>query len=393
MSTTRKQLSVIVAALFAIGAAGVVVVHGTEPAHAAAAPAAGPEVDVATVVAKDVTEWQNYSGRLEAVDKVEVRPLVPGRIVAVHFQDGAVVRKGDPLFTIDPKPYEAEVARAAAQLAAAEARYSYAAADAERAIRLIAGNAIAKRDADEKRNAALEANANVRAAQAALDAARVNLSYTQITAPVAGRVSRAELTVGNIVSTGASAPLLTTLVSVSPIYAGFEIDEQTYLRYMRGGGGGHAGAGVPVAMGLADESGYSRDGVVVSVDNHMDAGASTIRVRARFDNADGALLPGLYARVKVGGGKAQPVILVDDAAVGTDQDKNFVLVVDAQGKVAYREIKLGNLYEGLRIVSSGLRAGERIVVNGLQRTRPDDSVRAHVVPMVAAKAAPERSAS
>ncbi|MRX07167.1 efflux RND transporter periplasmic adaptor subunit [Pseudoduganella sp. FT25W] len=387
MNAIRKRAAVVVGAVLAIAAAGVIVSHEEGPmgtAHAAAAPAPGPEVDVATVIAKNITEWQSYSGRLEAVDKVDIRPLVAGKIVAVHFQDGAIVKKGDALFTIDPKPYQAEVDRASAQLAAAEARASYASSDAERAGRLIASNAIAKRDYDEKRNAALEATANVRAAAAALDAARVNLSYTAITAPVAGRVSRAELTVGNIVSNGSNAPLLTTLVSVSPIYASFEVDEQTYLRYLRHS----AGKSVPVTMGLADETGYSRNGAVVSVDNHMDTGSSTLRVRARFDNADGALLPGLYARVKVNGAKEEAAILVDDAAIGTDQAKNFVLVVDAQNKVQWREIKTGNLYEGMRIVTSGLQAGERIVVNGLMRAKPNDSVRAHNVPMAQATVKP-----
>jgi multidrug efflux system membrane fusion protein len=385
MIANRKKLAVILGALFVAGAAGIIVTHDNGPlafAHAAAAPAPGPEVDVATVVSQTITEWQSYSGRLEAVDKVDIRPLVPGKIVAVHFSDGAIVKKGDPLFTIDPKPYQAEAERAAAQVAAAEARAAYAASDAERADRLISGNAIARRDYDEKQNAAREANANLRAARAALDAARVSLSYSEVTAPVAGRVSRAELTVGNIVSSGANAPLLTTLVSVSPIYASFEVDEQTYLRYMRGNAGS-ATKTMPVSMGLADETDYSRNGSVVSVDNRMDAGSATIRVRARFDNADGALVPGLYARLKVGGGKAQPAVMVNDAAVGTDQAKNFVLVVDAQNKVQYREIKLGNLHEGLRVVSSGLAAGERIIVNGLQRAKPNDSVSAHIVPMAA----------
>jgi len=217
----------------------------------------------------------------------------------------------------------------------------------------------------------------VRAAKAALDAARINLAYTEVTAPVAGRVSRAELTVGNIVSTGANAPLLTTLVSVSPIYAAFEVDEQTYLRHMRA----NHGANVPVTMGLADEKDYSRRGAVVSVDNQLDTGSATIRVRARFDNADGSLVPGLYARVKVGGGKPQSAVMVNDAAIGTDQAKSFVLVVDKQNKVQWREIKPGNLHEGLRIVTGGLQPGERIIVNGMQRARANDTVRPNAVAM------------
>jgi multidrug efflux system membrane fusion protein len=380
MFANRKQIAVITGALFALGAAGFIASRGQgnfSAAHAAEAPPPGPEVDVATVLSSTITEWQSYSGKLEAVDKVEIRPLVPGRIVAVHFKDGARVQKGDPLFTIDPKPYQAEVERAAAQVAAAEARAAYAASDAERADRLIGANAIARRDFDEKQNASREAAAGMRAAKAALEGARINLAYTEVTAPVAGRVSRAELTVGNIVAIGANAPLLTTLVSVSPIYASFEVDEQTYLRYLRA----NQGCNVPVNMGLADEKGYSRTGAVVSVDNQLDTGSATIRVRARFDNQDGSLVPGLYARVKVGGGKPQPAVMVNDAAIGTDQAKSFVLVVDKQNKVQWREIKPGNLHEGQRIVTSGLQPGERIIVNGTQRARPNDTVRPNAVAM------------
>lgn len=232
MQSAPKRLPAAIAGLFLVGGAvGFAVHHGAtegpiRSATAGTAPAA-PAVDVAVVVAKSVTEWQSYSGRLEAIDKVDVRPLASGRIVAVHFKDGALVKAGDTLFTIDPKPYAAEVERAEAQLAAAETRAAYAASDSARADRLLENNAIARRDFDEKHNAAREATANLKAAKAALSAARINLAYTQVTAPVAGRVSRAELTVGNIVSAGANAPLLTTLVSVSPIYASFNVDEQT----------------------------------------------------------------------------------------------------------------------------------------------------------------------
>jgi membrane fusion protein, multidrug efflux system len=390
MLTRRKSVAGALGALAVAGAvAGIGLTHWRDSspvstAQAADALPAAAEVDVATVIAQTITDWQNYSGRLEAIDHVDVRPLVPGTIVAVHFKDGALVSKGDPLFTIDPRPYVAEVDRAAAQLAAAQARAAYASTDAARADRLLADNAIAKRDYDEKQNASREAAAGVKAAQAALEAAEVNLGYTKITAPVAGRVSRAELTVGNVVTAGANAPLLTTLVSVSPIYASFDVDEQTYLQYL----GRDRNSKVPVALGLANEDGYSRKGVVTSVDNRLDTSSGTIRVRASIDNADGALVPGLYARVQVGGGEAHPSILIDDGAIGTDQARKFVLVVDDAGKVSYREVKLGGLHDGLRVVNAGLKAGERIVVNGLQRTRPNDIVKANVVRMTdAAKAA------
>ncbi|WP_087725163.1 efflux RND transporter periplasmic adaptor subunit [Pandoraea sp. PE-S2T-3] len=353
-------------------------------AHAADAPPPAAEVDVAAVISRTITEWQSYSGRLEAVDRVDVRPQVSGTIVAVQFKDGALVKKGDVLFIIDPRPYAAEVDRATAQVAAAEARASYATTDAARADRLIADNAIAKRDYEEKQNAAKEAVAGVKAAKAALETAQVNLGYTKVAAPVAGRVSRAELTVGNVVTVGPNAPLLTTLVSVSPIYASFEVDEQTYLQYL----GRDRNTKVPVALGLANENGYSRKGVVTSVDNRLDTSSGTIRVRASIENADGALVPGLYARVKVGGGDAHPAVLIDDAAVGTDQAKKFVLVVDDKSHVQYREVQLGGLSDGLRVVTAGLKPGERIVVNGLQRVRPNDPVKVKAVNMIdAAKSA------
>lgn len=383
MFANRKHITGALGALLVVGTvAGLGFNHGrnsspVSTAQAADMPPAAADVDVAMVLARTITDWQSYSGRLEAVNHVDVRPLVPGTIVAVHFKDGALVKKGDPLFTIDPRPYLAEIDRAAAQLSAAQARANYASTDAARADRLLADNAIAKRDYDEKQNATREVAAGVKAAKAALEAAQVNLGYTTISAPVSGRVSRAELTVGNIVSTGPNAPLLTTLVSVSPIYVSFDVDEQTYLQYL----GRDRNATVPVSLGLANEEGYSRKGTITSVDNRLDTSSGTIRVRASIDNADGMLVPGLYARVKVGGGEAHPAILISDAAVGTDQAKKYVLVVDSAGKVQYREVQLGSLHDNLRVVTSGLKAGERIVVNGIQRARPNDTVRVNMVKM------------
>jgi multidrug efflux system membrane fusion protein len=375
-SRTRIAGAVVaVAVLAGVGTLTAVRVNANAPAQAA--PMA-PEVDVAAVLDKTVTDWQEYSGRLEAVDKVEVRPLVSGTIVSVNFKDGSLVKKGDVLFVIDPRPYAAEVDRAQAQLAAAKARNGYAQSDWQRAQRLIEDNAIARRDFDEKKNAAVEAAANVQAAEAALETARINLGYTKIVAPVSGRVSRAEVTLGNVVSVGSGTPPLTTLVSVSPIYASFDVDEQTYLKYI---GRARTGTSVPVELGLADESGYSRKGVVASVDNRLDTASSTIRVRARFDNPDGTLVPGLYARIKVGGGAPHRALLVDEAAIGTDQDKKFVLAVDAKGQVSYRPVSLGALHGNLRVITAGLASGDRIVVHGIQRVRPGATVRPHVVAM------------
>ncbi|MBB5458521.1 multidrug efflux system membrane fusion protein [Paraburkholderia sp. Clong3] len=375
LSRRRVALAaVVVVVLAGLGTFGAIRVDASSPA----APTIVPEVDVATVVQKTITDWQSYSGRLEAVQKVDVRSQVPGTIVSVNFKDGALVKQGDTLFVIDPRPYAAEVDRAQAQLAAAQARTGYTQSDWERAQRLIVDNAIAKRDYDEKQNAAREASANLKAAQAALETARINLGYTKIVAPVSGRVSRAEITVGNVVAAGASSVPLTTLVSVSPIYASFDADEQTYLQYLSRA---KDGSKVPVELGLADESGYSRSGTIESVDNRLDTSSGTIRVRAKFDNADGALIPGLYARIKVGGSAPHPALLIDDAAVGTDQDKKFVLVVDQGNHVVYRGITTGSMQGNLRVVKDGLKPGDRIVVNGVQRVRPGDTVRAHMVPM------------
>jgi membrane fusion protein, multidrug efflux system len=383
-SIYRSRIALAVAVLVLAGVAGVGLLRA-QHAHADA-PAAMPltEVDVSTVAPQTVTDWQTYSGRLEAIDKVEVRPQVSGTIVSVNFKDGALVKKGDVLFEIDPRPYQAEVDRAAAQLAAAQAQSGYAQSDWQRAQRLLGDDAIAKRDYEQKQNDARAADANVKAAQAALETARINLGYTRIVAPVSGRVSRAEITTGNVVSAGATAAPLTTLVSVSPIYASFNADEQTYLTYIA-----HLkdGGKVPVQLGLADETGYSRSGTIASVDNQLDTTSGTIRVRARFDNADGTLVPGLYARIKVSGGAPHPALLVPEAALGTDQDKKYVLVVDASNTVDYRPVQLGSSQGDLRVIADGLKAGERVIVNGTQRVRPGMQVKPHDVPMASAAAA------
>jgi multidrug efflux system membrane fusion protein len=338
MISHRKYM--VYATIVALAAAGLGVFFASRSHAVSAAP--GPdsaqaiEVDVAQVTSTMITDYQSYFGRTEAIDKVEIRPLVPGTIVGVHFSDGALVNKGDLLFTIDQRPYKAAVDRASGELAAARARNGYASTDAARAERLLADNAIARREYDQAQNAAREASANVLSAQAALEAANVNLSYARIIAPVAGRVSRAEWTLGNVVSAGASAPVLTTVVSISPIYASFDVDEQTYLRYLSG----DSRVEVPVFLGLANESGYSREGKVNSIDNQLDTASGTIRVRALFANKDRSLVPGLYARIKVGGGAPHAAVLVISAAIGTDQDKNYVMVIESDHHVRYRKVAL-----------------------------------------------------
>lgn len=379
-SSYRPKLAIATIAVIAIavlGTFGAIRVSARDSTPPAAP--ATTEVDVAAVLQKEVKDSQTYSGRLAAVDKVDIRPLVSGTIVSVNLKDGQMVKKGDVLFIIDPRPYQSEVDRAAGQVAAARARVTYTANDWQRAQRLIADNAIAKRDYDEKQNAANEAAANLKTAQAALEAAEINLGYTKISAPISGRVSRAEITLGNVVSAGAGSAPLTTIVSVSPIYAEFDADEQTYLQYIRRV---KNEGRVPVDLGLADEEGYSRTGVIQSVDNRVDTNSGTIRVRARFDNSDGSLIPGLYARVKVISGDAYSALLISDTAIGTDQDKRYVYVVGSDNHIAYREIKVGDAHGNLRIVKSGVRPGDRIVVSGTQRVRPGAKVSPHIVPMI-----------
>lgn len=382
--TRFTVLASIAAAIVLFGSIAVLRVHAS-PGEDAAKPSVPPAatVDVAEVVNRSVIDWQSYSGRLEAVDRVEIRPLVSGTLTAVHFKDGNLVRKGDVLFTIDPRPYAAEVARAQAQLAGAEARVAYTASDLARGQRLLADNAIARRDFEEKQNASREAAANLHMARATLQSAQLNLEHARIVAPVSGRISRAEVTPGNVVTAGAAAAPLTTLVSVSRVYASFDVDEQSFLKYVnpaRIAGG----AQVPVYLGLANEEGYSRQGKVSSVDNRVDTSSGTVRVRAVFDNPDGELLPGLYARIRLGSGQSRDALLIDEKAIGTDQDKRFVLVVDAANRAVYREVRVGANQDGLRVINSGLKAGERIVVNGLQRVRPGDAVSPHPVAMARA---------
>ena len=360
----------------AIVAALVVVLRGSPStlAKAAVAPPAA-EVDVAMALSQAVTDWQEYSGRLEAVEKVVIRPLVSGTVIAVHFKDGALVKAGDLLFEIDARPYTAEVERAQAQLAAARSRAVYTSTDLGRVQRLISANAVALRELDQKQNAASEAAAEVRQVQAQLDNARLDLAHTRISAPVSGRMSRALVTAGNIVSAGENAAPLSTLVSLSPIYAAFDVDEQTFLRYLNHGTGPGTTAAVPVMLGLANETDYPRQGSLASLDNQLDVQSATLRVRASFDNTDGLLRPGMLARIKLGGGPPHQAVLIDDSAIGTDQDKKFVLVVGANDRVEYRRINPGNRVGNLRVVDSGLRAGERVVVNGLHRARPGDTVK------------------
>ena len=364
----RRTALTLAIVLVAAGAAAVLVSHRAD-AQAPAGPAAVPAipVPVAEVKAAPVAVWREYSGRLEAVQRVELRPRVAGTLQALHFREGALVRQGDLLITLDPAPYAAAVDRAAAQLAGAQARLRQAQTEQARATRLLADHAIAQREFDARDGALREAEADLGAAQAALRSAQLDLGYTQVRAPVAGRIGALAITPGNQVAAGPGAPVLATLVSVSPIYVGFDVDEQALAQAVHDRA---QLAHIPVQMGTAGQDGTPLRGHLQLVDNHVDAASGTVRLRAVFDNGDGSLMPGQFARIRLGSAEAAPALLVSERAVGTDQSKRFVLVVSPDNKAEYREIQLGAPANGLRIVTAGLKAGERIVVNGLQRVRP-----------------------
>lgn len=374
----------IVAAAIALGTLGPALTglgasQAEAPAGEAAAPAAVP-VSVAEVVQREVTTWESFSGRLEAVQRVEVRPRVAGAVQAAHFREGALVKAGDLLFTLDPAPYAAEVERAQAQLAAAQARLAQARSEQQRAERLWEERAIAQREFDERSHGLREAEANLRAAQAALQSAQLSLTYTQVRAPVAGRIGRVEVTPGNLVAAGPGAPVLATLVSVNPIYASFDADEQVVARVLADAGGGLLPTQlerVPVRM-----DGPTRaEGRLQLVDNQVDARSGTVRLRAVFDNRDGSLMPGQFARLQLGQPRSTNAVLVSERALGTDQDKRFVIVIGPDNKAAWREVQLGAVVDGLRIVTQGLQGGERVVVNGLHRVRPGTVVAPQPVAM------------
>lgn len=355
--------------------------NGAAQAETAAAPPA-VEASVALVESKATTPSDEFSGRLEAIERVEIRSRVAGAVQEIRFHEGTLVNKGDLLLIIDPSLYAAEVDRARAQLAAAQARVEFTRADVERSQQL-SSSSITRREVDNRLNAYREAEANVKTAEAALRTAELNLSYTEIRAPVSGRVGKIEITVGNLISAGPSSPLLTTLVSVNPIYASFNADEQVVARALKTLADEKTPGAIeriPVQMTTGTDSAPVK-GKMQFVDNQVDPRSGTVRVRAVFDNADGRLMPGQFARLSMGQPKPEPALLVSERAVGTDQNKKFVMVVDPTNHAEYREVTLGASVEGMRIVASGLKAGERIVVNGLQRVRPGAAIKPETVAM------------
>lgn len=326
-----------------------------------------PSVEVAPVTFTALRQWDDFTGRLEAVDKVELHPRVSGEIVAAPFAEGARVRKGQLLFQIDPRPFQAEVDRLRAEVERARAKSSLAKADSDRAQRLLAQEAISREEAERLASEAKSDQADVEAAQAALRAAELNLSFTHVVSPIDGRVSKALITRGNLVS---PSDLLTTVVSDGPIYAAFNTDEQTYLKYASAQRGG----GNPVYVGLMTEDGFPHRGRLEFIDNALDARSGTINGRAVLDNRDGQFTPGLFARVRLVSDKAQPAALVPESALGADLGKRFVLVLGKGDRVEYRSVTLGRAVGQQRIVLAGLSPGDRVVTAGLQKVKPGDVV-------------------
>jgi len=332
-----------------------------------------PGVEVTPVVFKPMPEWADFTGKLEAVQTVEVHPRVGGYIDTVRLPEGAHVRKGELLFQIDPRPFQAEVDRLSAELQRARAQAALAKADGERAQRLIAAQAIAQGEFDRLDSVSKAAAADVAAAQASLDAAKLNLSFTRVTAAIDGRVSKALITRGNLVTTES---LLTTIVSDGPIYASFNADEQTFLKYAQA----QRGQGGPVYMGLMTEDGFPRKGRLEFIDNAVDARSGTIEGRALFDNTDGTLTPGLFARVRLMSAASQPAALVPEEALGADLGKHYVLVLGGGNHVQYRTVTLGPALGQMHLVRSGLQPGDQVVTAGLTKVKPGDAVTPTRVP-------------
>ncbi|HEV6967757.1 MULTISPECIES: efflux RND transporter periplasmic adaptor subunit [Roseateles] len=337
-----------------------------------------PPVSVAPATQRQIQEFDEFTARLEAPDTVDVRARVAGTVEAVRFREGQLVRKGDPLFTIDARGFKAEVARAEAQIAALKTQAELARADLARSEKLVSVNAVSQQEIDQLRAAVRSAEANQKAAEAALVQARLNVEYANVTAPVSGRTSRANVTPGNLVGVG--DPVLTTLVSSDKVFAYFDASEATYLKYMRAAREGKLPArdAVAVQMGLSNEQGYPHTGKLDFVDNRLNPATASIRARAVFDNKGGEFTPGLYARIKLGGGASYTGVVVPDRAITTDQTRKIILIVGPNNIVQPRPVTPGALVDGMRVVD-GVKPGELVVVDGLLRAFPGAPVTPQVL--------------
>jgi RND family efflux transporter MFP subunit len=344
--------------------------------HPSPPPPPPPKVDVMQPVAREVLEWDEYTARLEAVESVEVRPRVSGYLQSIRFTDGAMVEKGDLLFVIDPRPYEAELRHAEADLSLAKARLTLARKNLARSVDLIRTHAISQEDADIRASNVSQAEASVEQAQAAVDAARLDVEFTKVTAPNSGRIGRRLVTEGNLINggVGTQGTLLTTIVSLDPIYAYFEADERSYLKYVKLAQSGERPSSRdfhhPVWVGVADEEGFPREGKMDFVDNQLDPGTGTMIGRALLPNSDLLLSPGLFARLRLPGSGMYGAVIIPDEAITSDQAQKFVYVVSADNKAEYRKVTTGPLLDGYRVVRDGLTRQDWVVVGGLQRVKP-----------------------
>ncbi|MBB3342586.1 efflux RND transporter periplasmic adaptor subunit [Luteimonas sp. RC10] len=349
-----------------LAAAIAVTVAGCDSRAESAGPPPPPEVGVAAVLAEPVKDWNDATGRIAAVESVELRPRVSGYVERVAYAEGDEVKQGDLLFVIDPRPYRAALQRAEAELARARAEAQLAATRHDRAQSLIEASAISRDDFEARSAGRAEAEAAVRAAQAAVETAKLDLAFTQVRAPVDGRAGRALLTTGNLAQ--ADASLLTTVVSQDPVHVYFETDERTFLRHQALAREGARTAGRnAVRVGLSDETGYPHTGTVDFLDNQVDPATGTVRARAVLPNPDRRFTPGLFARVQLEGAAAREAVLIDDKAVLTDQDRKYVYVLGEGNTAQRRDIVPGRMVDGLRVVESGLAAGDRVIVNGVQK--------------------------
>jgi RND family efflux transporter MFP subunit len=364
---------------------------GCSHAPSGAPAVASLEVTVSYPVEREVTDYADFTARTAAVDSVEVRARVSGYLDKVHFKEGEPVKKGDLLLEIDPRTYQATFDHATGSLAVAEARLRRTNADLQRG-RELAGVGISKEEVDRRISDQAEATATVQSQRAAVDRARLDLEFTKVTAPVSGRVSRYLVTVGNLIQSGdqgGGGTLLTTIVSVDPIYAYFDVDERTVLRVSQliaeGKASRHEEVEIPVWLGLANEAGHAHRGTINFIDNQVNSRTGTLKVRGVFPNKDEALRPGYFARVRVPIGVPHKAVLVTEHALDTDQGQKVVYVVGGENRVASRPVRLGQLHDGLREVTDGLKPGERLIVTGLQQVRPGLTVEPSLVDMPTAE--------
>lgn len=385
----RQKFRITLVAGIIVATAGIAYAarDATKDEGGAAAPAAGapvaPEVPVAEVITRAIAPSTEFTGFLAAPHTVELRSRVGGAIDAVSVPEGSLVRKGQLLFRIDPRPFQVALDTAMARLRQAEVLASQAQADFDRAERLVSTGAVSGKDHDDAASARSARQAQVQAVRAELAAARLDLSYAHVTAPISGRVDRVLVTEGNLVNGGAvgAATLLTTIVSINPMHVYFDIDEATYLNVVRRSrpDAGTDKRALSVEVGLATDKGFPHKGVLDFVGNRIDRGTGTIRARAVVPNPDGQLVPGLFARARLSTGETRQAVLVDDQGVGTDQGKNYVLVVGKDNQAQYRSVELGRMADGLRIIDGGLQTGEKIIIKGL--VRPGMTVTPRLVPM------------